>query len=513
MTDCAGHCSSTWGEAAMTLALAADGAARLDAVDYTIIGVYLLGMLALGAVVSTRIRGFKDYFLAGGELTTPLLVCSLVSSYYGIDVTFGTSESGFYYGVVAWFWYSLPYYVFIVIAAVVIAPRLRRYGDAMTLSDVLERHYGMKTRVVGAMASFVYSAPVLAMAGMMTLMTFVGIPTGWGVAATIGICAAYTIMGGLWADSISDTVQFVLMCVSLAIALPLAVEWVGGWEFAEHLPASAAGGESTYLAHHGGLTFWMRLAWAMTGLTLLIEPAFYQRVFAAKDSRSVQRALLIGIGLWASYDWGATLIGLVARSAVEQGLLPRDLLGKEALLTVCLEMLPTGLRGLMIGGILAAAMSQIDSYSLLASGNLVYDISRPLVDPHASDRRLLALARLGVFVVMFAAALFSLLFDRMRDTWQFMASVMASAVFVPVMGALFAKPRAAAGFWGAVAGLGGLVLFYALLFSQGQFDAEAETYVWRIGGVELWQDYAVLCALPISLAGYLVGNLFGEEAA
>ena len=99
-------------------------------------------MLALGAVVSTRIKGFKDYFLAGGALTTPLLVCTLVSSYYGIDVTFGTSESGFYYGVVAWFWYSLPYYFFIGFAALVIAPRLARYGDAMTLSDVLEHHYG-----------------------------------------------------------------------------------------------------------------------------------------------------------------------------------------------------------------------------------------------------------------------------------------------------------------------------------------------------------------------------------
>ncbi|MBA3481360.1 MAG: sodium:solute symporter family protein [Pirellulales bacterium] len=495
----------------LALAAVAPNQSPLNATDYTIVGLYLLGMLALGAIVSTRIHGFKDYFLAGGALTTPLLVCSLVSSYYGIDVTFGTSEAGFYNGVVAWFWYSLPYYFFIVMAALVIAPRLRRYGDAMTLSDVLEHHYGTKTRVVGAVASFIYSAPVLAMAGMMTLMSFVGIPTTWGVLATIAICAAYTIMGGLWADSISDTVQFVLMCVSLAIALPMAVEWVGGWAFVEHLPVSPGDGESLHMTHHGGLSIWMRIAWALTGLTLLTEPAFYQRVFAAQDAKSVQRALLIGIGLWAAFDWGATLMGLIGRSAVEQGLIPSDVLGKEALLTVCMEMLPTGLRGLMIGGILAAAMSQIDSYSLLASGNLVYDIYRPIFDPNASDRRLLTLTRVGVFAVMFASALFSLLFDRMRDTWQFMASVMASAVFVPVMGALFAKPRAAAGFWGAVAGLGGLTAFYALLFSQGTFDADAETHVWRIDGIELWQDYAVLCALPISLWGYALGNLFGED--
>ena len=100
---------------------------QLDGFDYVVIGLYLAAMLALGAVLSTQIRAFKDYFLAGGALTTPLLICTLVSSYYGIEVTFGTSESGFYYGVVAWFWYSLPYYFFFAFAALVIAPRLKRY--------------------------------------------------------------------------------------------------------------------------------------------------------------------------------------------------------------------------------------------------------------------------------------------------------------------------------------------------------------------------------------------------
>jgi solute:Na+ symporter, SSS family len=482
----------------------------LTTIDYTIVVVYLLAMIGVGALVSTRIRGFKDYFLAGGALTTPLLVCTLVSSYYGLDVTFGTSESAFYYGIVTWCWYSLPYYFFIALSALVIAPRLRRYGGAMTLSDILERHYGERTRVVGAVACFVYSAPIVAMAGMMTLMQYLGLPLGWGLAVTVGVCAAYTTMGGLWADAISDTVQFVLMCVSLAVTIPLAVEWVGGWSFLDALPNDLAAGQSEYLQHHGGLGPWVLLAWAMTGLTVLVEPAFYQRVFAAEDTRSVQRALVVGILLWASYDWAVTVIGMVGRAAVEQGLLPTDLVGKEVLLAVCGEMLPVGLRGLMIGGILAAAMSTIDSYSLLASGNIVYDIYRPLVDPQASDRRLLVMTRFGVFAVMVAAALISLLFARMRDTWQFMTSVMTSVVLVPVMAALFARPRPAAGFWAAVAGLAGLIAFYAALFTLGTHDEEREVYLLRLGDIELWQDYAVLCALPISLAGYAAGNWFGS---
>jgi solute:Na+ symporter, SSS family len=487
--------------------------AAMGTLDYVIVAVYLVGMLALGAAISTQIRGFKDYFLAGGSLTTPLLVCTLVSSYYGIDVTFGTSESGFYYGLVAWFWYSLPYYFFIGFAALVVAPRLSRYGDAMTLSDVLEHHYGKGTRVVGAAACFVYSAPVLAMGGLTTLMTFLGFSPAWGLAVTIGVCAIYTSMGGMWADVLSDTVQFVLMCVSLAIAIPYAVEWAGGWEFIERLPRHSASEASLHMQHHGGLSPWMLAAWALTGVTVLIEPSFYQRVFAAQDKRCVQRALLVGIFLWAAYDWGVTLVGIIARSAVEQGLLDAELEGKSALLTLCAQVLPTGLRGLMIGGIIAAAMSNVDSYSLLASGNLVYDIYRPLVEPNASDRRLLVLTKLGVLAVMVAAAAMSLMFARLRDAWQFMASVMAAMLLVPMMGALFAKPRRAAGLAGALAGFAGLVIFYGLVIDRRNYDAEQETYVWRIGGIEIWQDYAVLCTVPVSLAGYTLGNVFGRRDA
>ena len=298
--------------------------------------------------------------------------------------------------------------------------------------------------------------------------------------------------------------------MSLAVAIPFAVEWIGGWGFVERM--NAASETADHFSHHGGMSGWMLAAWTMTCLTVLVEPAFYQRTFAAADTRSVQRALLTGIVLWASYDWGVTLIGIIARAAVEQGMLPSDLEGKEALLTICMEMLPTGLRGLMIGGILAAAMSMIDSYSLLASGNVVYDVYKPLLDPHASDRRLLMLTRVGVFGVMIASALISLLFVRMRDTWQFTSGIMASVVLVPMMGAFFSRPKPAAGLGGAIGGFVGLIAFYGLLFSQGRFDEAEQTFVWRFGGVELWQDYAVLCALPISLAGFVAGNLWGREA-
>ncbi len=480
-------------------------------IDYGVVVLYLLGMVGLGAYVGSRVRQFKEYFLAGGALTTPLLVCTLVSSYYGLDVTFGTSETAFYYGLAAWLWYSFPYYIFIVIAALVVARRLRAYRF-MTLPDLLDHHYGKTARVLGASACFVYSAPIVAMAGMMTLIQWLGLPLYSAMTVTVAVCAVYTILGGLWADAISDTVQFVLMCVSLAIVMPLAVHWVGGWDFINQLPANDDGVRD-HLTTHGGASYWMLAARAVTGLTVLVEPAFYQRVFAAQDQRTITRALLVGIFLWAAYDWGVVLIGLVARAAVEAHMagVPADLEGKQALLVVSLQILPIGLRGLFIGGILAAAMSTIDSYSLLASGNIVYDVYRPLFDRKASDRRMVLLTRIGVFAVMLSAAVGSLAFVRLRDAWQFMASVLTSIVLVPVMFALFARPKRAAGACASIAGLCGLVAFYAILFTLGEYDSEEESHVLRLGAVEIWQDCAALIAIPVSALGYALGNMWGRK--
>src|SRR5690606_39688372 len=121
-------------------------------IDYGIVAVYILGVLLLGATVSRRITTFRDWFVAGGRMSTPVLVCTLVSTYYGLDVLFGASEVGFVDGVVGWFFYSRPYYLAILIAAVFFARRLKR-GSFLSLPDVAAHSYGRGTQVVIAVAS------------------------------------------------------------------------------------------------------------------------------------------------------------------------------------------------------------------------------------------------------------------------------------------------------------------------------------------------------------------------
>lgn len=72
-------------------------------IDWLIVVVYLSGMLAIGFYFSGKTKSFEDYFLASKGITMPLLIGTLVSTFYGLDTLFGTSEIGFMEGVAGFF--------------------------------------------------------------------------------------------------------------------------------------------------------------------------------------------------------------------------------------------------------------------------------------------------------------------------------------------------------------------------------------------------------------------------
>ena len=473
----------------------------MTGLDFAILGAYVAGILLLGWAVSRRIESFRDWFVAGGRMTTPLLVCTLVSTYYGLDVLFGGSEVGYVEGVVGWFWYLRPYYIAILIAALLIAPRLKRH-DFMSLPDIAAHYYGRGAQVVVAAASFLYSLPLLAVMGIGILLDVViGLPFVWGVVLGAAVSIAYTLMGGLIADALTDTVQFTLMCVTLGIATLLALDAHGGVQALERaLPPS-------YFDPRGSYPVWVLVVFGLSALSVLVEPAFYQRIFAAVSYRAVLAALAIGLVLWAAFDWIVTILGMTAAAA---GL---DADPRYALLTLVVDVLPAGLTGLFVAGVIATAMSTIDSYLLIAGGNLAYDIHRPMRRRPFTDAELLRQTRRMVVVAGAVSILFALFFRSMVSAWIFMSTVLVAAALVPVLAALYlprlASPRA--GMWSSLAGLASATAFYGAVNLFGETSEEWGTVIWTVetGGstLALWQEYAVLVALPVSALAFVIGRL------
>jgi solute:Na+ symporter, SSS family len=471
----------------------------MSGLDIGIVVVYLAGMLALGGLVATRITGFREYFVAGGQMTTPLLVCTLVSTYYGLDVLFGGSEVAYQEGVVSWFFYARPYYLAIVVAAVFVARRLKRL-NVMSLPDVAALSYGRGTQAVIAIASFFYSIPLMAVMGIGVLLDIVlGIPFVWGVLIGAGVALAYTLLGGLVASALTDTVQFTLMCITLGVAAAIELRQHGGWSALQTaLPA-------TFFDPMGTYPVWVLVVFGLSALSVLVEPAFYQRIFAAVSYRAVLAALGIGVALWAAFDWIVTVLGMAAAAAgIETD--PR-----YALLIVVLDVLPIGLTGLFIAGVIAVAMSTIDAYLLIAGGNLSYDLYRPLVNPGIGDAALLRLTRWMIVVAGAVSVALALFFQSIVSAWIFMATMLISAAFVPLMAALYFPRlvRPTAGFASSLAGLVVALAFVIAVYAFGSFDEEWGTQIWRVAlrgrEVELWQEYAVLASLPVSFVAFLGG--------
>ena len=478
----------------------------MHVIDYIIISIYLAGMVGVGLWFAKKHTDFDDFFLAGRSLTTPLLITTLISTYYGVDVLFGDSQLGFTDGVVAWFGYARPTYAFFLIAAFLLAQRLRE-ENFKSLPDILDKYYGKNTRYVSAVTSFIYSLPALSLYGFGMLGDVI---LGWepiiGMLVLGGIGLVYTLTGGFWAVVLTDSIQFVMMCVVLALAFPFAMNLIGGFDsMVEKLPSS-------YFDTMGDLSIWLIIIYASTGLAILVEPTFYQRIFAAKSYKNVRNALVIGIFIWGSYDWIITILAMAAKTGTLMKIMGDPIIDPgvapdAALLSIMVAALPVGALGLFMAGVLSTEMSTLDSYCLVAGGNVAYDIYKPAFKPDATDDELIRTTRYGILLSWLLGFAMAVSFEQMLGLWVFMASILISSTLTPILLGIyvpsFRKPLA--GFLSAGLGLLSTIILNIYIMMTGTFDTVEETYIVQWFGIDFLQEFVMYITVPISFMGFFIG--------
>ena len=161
-------------------------------------------------------------------------------------------------------------------------------------------------------------------------------------------------------------------------------------------------------------------------------------------------------------------------------------------------------------------MSTIDSYSLVAGANVSYDIYRPLWKPNATDADLVKMTRIGVVVSWGLGYMLAFTFERLMALWVFNATLLTSTVLIPIFAALFwkGKKTPAAGFVSCLVGMVSVIGYYVGVQVFGVHNEQWGTYIWtfQVAGIDfsLWQEYSLFFSLPMSLLGFLIGNLFGQ---
>ncbi|MDA0748076.1 MAG: sodium:solute symporter family protein [bacterium] len=478
---------------------------EIGLLDKSILFIYFAFMIGIGLVLAGRTRSFDQFLIAGRSLSAPLLVCTLVSTYYGLGVLLAGSEISYEAGVVNWFFDTAPAYVFILLTAFFLSQKIRR-RDVRSIPDIIETHYGLTARVITAAAGFIYALPAFSIMGMGGLFYLLfGIPFEWGLLLGSAVALVYTALGGLLAVALTDAVQFVLMSVTLALAALIGLPLVGDIPQMQHLLPD-------HFLPTGNRPVALLFVYGLTALSILVEPAFYQRIFAAASRRAVVLAMSAGVLIWMSYDWIITMLGIAAHAAVLQGIMVAPGSPDQAVSQFVMHVLPVGLKGLFAAGLMAAAMSTMDSYLLISASSLVYDIWRPLFGKNMDDRALLRWTRLMLVASTTANIGVCLYFRNVERLWIFMTAILICTTLVPVLAAFYwPRVKRAAGLVTSVTGLALVLLYYAWVDLLGTWNEEEAAYIWTGSlfsiPVELNQDYGILYILPLVVLTFLIVQL------
>ncbi|MBD3401931.1 hypothetical protein GF420_03470 [candidate division GN15 bacterium] len=390
----------------------------MHSVDYILILVYLGALLYLGMRKRLgRESDAVDLIVGGRKLTLPAFVASLVSTWYGGIL--GVGEFSYLYGLSNWLVFGLPYYLSAVIFAIFLA-RKARESEVLTIPERLARTYGNKTAAAGSIIIYLMTVPAayVLMLGVLCEHLF-GWPFWMGVLAGTMFSIVYVYLGGFGSVVRTDIFQFSLMFVGFAVLLVMVVSQYGGMDYlSANLP-------DAHLTWHGGNSGWYIATWYVIALATLIEPAFYQRCYAAKSGKTARTGIFVSIAFWAVFDFLTTSCGLYARAIMPE--LSDPVSSYPAL---ALEILPVGLLGLFALSLLATVMSTIDSYSFVAASTFGQDIMQRMF--RADQRDVTMYTRYGLVLSVGLAVFFAVFFRSAVDIWYVFGSIGTPALLAPV---------------------------------------------------------------------------------
>ena len=424
--------------------------------DYTIIIFYLSVILLLGLWSGKGMKTLSDFSVSHRSYGSLVLFATLSASFIGGGFSMGNAEKVYLLGItniVALWGFSLKE----ILVAKFIAPRTGNFPGVISIGDLMDRGYGKTGRVVsGFFSVFLCAGIVGAQVGAMghIFKVFLGMKPFWGILIGCGIVITYSTVGGMRAVVLTDIVQFCLLAIGIPMVLVFGIVKLGGFSA---IKAAAPAGHFSIPAK--GMTIGAFLSLFLTfllGETLV--PPYVQRLFMAKDPTQTARGTMLS-GIFSIPFFAITgAIGLVALS------LDPKMNPNLAMPNVIRTVLPIGLRGLVIAGVISIVMSSADSFLNGAATCFINDLVKPLRKNPISTKKELLLAKLtnclvGILAVIFAIKIPSVL-DILIYTYNFWAPV----IVVPLAAVLLGFNVTKTGFLaGTMAGVAGALVWNYLL--------------------------------------------------
>jgi len=375
----------------------------------------VIGLYAMRKASATA----EDYMLGGRGLSPKVAALSAGASDMSGWLLLGLPGALFVTGLAS-AWIGIGLFVGAFVNWVIVAPRLREqtvhYGNSLTIPAFLSNRFptrALPLRTVSAIVIVlffaVYTASGLVAGGKLFESAFseiINVPGmsdyAVGIAITLGVVLAYTVVGGFLAVSMTDFVQGCIMMVALVI-MPAVVLWgPGGGGYAQ-ASQTLNGIDPTLLSWTEGLTFIGFLSAIAWGLGYFGQPHIIVRFMAIRTVREVAAARNIGMSWMGISLIGAIALGVFGRAyAVRNGM---DVADPETIFIILSELLfHPFITGFLYAALLAAVMSTISSQLLVSSASLTEDFYRLFLRKDASDKECVNIGRLCVVLVGLVAA-------------------------------------------------------------------------------------------------------------
>lgn len=435
---------------------------QISTLDFVIVGIYLVVILAIGLYFSKRHETAEEYFLAGRKLKWPFIGLSLYASNISTGSLVGMAGAAYATGLAVYNyeWFAV---VILIIFAIFFLPYYLR-SRVYTLPEYLERRFDERSRYYHAVVSItgnllIDTAGSLYAGALAIRLIFPEVELWHAITALAVFTGIYTVSGGLSAVVYTDAVQAVLLAIGAILISILTFQQVGSWD---NVVAAASEGHLHLIrAANDSYMPWPGL---LLGVPLL---GFY---YWTTNQYIVQRAL--GAASIRDGQWGALFAGLlkipvlfimVMPGLFGLALFPDLASPNEIFPTLMFHVLPTGIVGLVLAGFIAALMSSVDSALNSASTLATMDFYVK-VRPRSSSEHLMVVGRVFTVIFVIIAAVVAPQIDRFQDLFNYLQQVLAyispPVVAAFLLGMFWRRTTPAGAFAGLVAGgVVGLVLF------------------------------------------------------
>lgn len=407
--------------------------------DYITIALFTAGVLTAGISFSSKGKDMKSFFAAGGSVPWWISGLSLFMGFFSAGTFVVWGSIAYSYGVVA-----ITIQLCMCIAGFIvggyIAPKWKR-TRVLTAAEYISERLGVSvqktyTYLFLLISMFTTGSFLYPVAKIVEVST--GLPLQGAILLLGGVSILYVTLGGLWAVVVTDVLQFVILTASVIIVVPLAFEKVGGLgQFIEKAP------DTFFDVLNGEYTFAFIAAFCLYNLFFLGGNwSYVQRYTSVENSRSAKK---VGYLFGALYLISPILWMLPPM--IYRVLNPQlgGLADEGAYLLMCKEALPSGILGMMLGGMVFATASSLNGTLNISAGVFTNDIYRR-INPSAPDVKLMKIARRSTIGFGLLAVVVALLIPMMGGIVNVVISVAALTgvpIYLPIIWTLFSKRQTA----------------------------------------------------------------------